>query len=175
MFRLNVNSDFKSRKDINIFIPQGMIKPFLFCKIAIMKSSLYILSISLLIASCNSKDEKCKHIEEVYVNILVDLSLPDYSDLQVSGNSIFIEGGVEGIIIYHGVGDYYKVYDRNCSYEPCLACSVIDSVNSGIAYCGCCTSAFLLGQDGAAANSPALLPLKAYYFTLDGSQMRISN
>ena len=172
MFRLNINSDFKGRKDINIFIPQGMIKPFLFCKIAIMKLSLYILSISLLIASCNSKDD---YIKEVYVDIDIDLSLPEYSKLQISGNSIFIEGGVEGIIIYHGVGDNYAVYDRNCSYEPSLACSVIDSVSSGIAYCGCCTSAFLLGQDGAAANSPALLPLKEYFFTLSGNQMRISN
>ena len=121
-------------------------------------------------------DGSCEYgIQEVYVNILVDLSLPEYSDLQVSGNSIFITGGVKGIIIYHGVGNNYKVYDRNCSYEPSLACSYIDSVNSGIAYCGCCTSAFLLAQDGAAANSPALLPLKEYYWTLSGSQMRISN
>jgi hypothetical protein len=149
-----------------------MIKPFLFCKIAIMKSIPCIIIISLLIASCNSKEN---YIAEVYVDILIDLSLPEYSDLQVSGNSIFIEGGAEGIIIYHGVGDDYKVYDRNCSYEPSLACSVIDSVNAGIAYCGCCTSAFLLAQDGAAANSPALLPLKKYYWTLSGSQMMISN
>ena len=104
MLRLNINSDFKGCKDINILTPQGMIKPFLFCKIATMKSGLYILSISLLIASCNSKDD---YIAEVYVNIDVDLSLPEYSDLQVSGNSIFIEGGVEGIIIYHGVGNDY--------------------------------------------------------------------
>ena len=172
MLRLNINSDFKVRKDINILTPQGMIKPFLFCKIAIMKLSLYILIISLLIASCNSKEN---YIAEVYVNIIVDLSLPEYSDLQVSGKSIFIEGGVEGIIIYHGVGDDYKVYDRNCSYEPSLACSHIDSVNAGIAYCGCCTSAFLLEQDGAVANSPALLPLKKYYSRLSGNQMRSSN
>jgi hypothetical protein len=172
MFRLNVNFDFKVRKDINILTPQGMKNPFLFCKIASMKLSLCILSISILIASCNSKKD---YIEEVYVNILVDLSLPEYSDLQVSGKSIFIEGGVEGIIIYHGVGSDYEVYDRNCSYEPSLACSYIDSVGSGIAYCGCCASAFLLEQDGAAANSPALLPLKKYYWTLSGSQMRISN
>jgi len=149
-----------------------MIKPFIFCKIAIMKLSLYILSISLLIANCNSKED---YIKEVYVDIDIDLNLPEYSNLQISGNSIFIEGGVEGIIIYHGVGDNYGVYDRNCSYEPSLACSVIDSVSSGIAYCGCCSSAFLLAQDGAAANSPALLPLKAYYFTLNRNQMRISN
>jgi len=172
MFRLNINSDFKVRKDINILISQGMIKPFLFCKIAIMKSGLYILSISLLIASCNSKDD---YIAEVYVNILINLSLPEYSDLQVPGNSIFINGGAEGIIIYRCNGDCYKVYDRNCSYEPSLACSVIDSVSSGVAYCGCCTSAFLLEQDGAAANSPALLPLKKYYWTWEGNLMRISN
>ena len=172
MFRLNVNSDFKGRKDINIFISQGMINPFLFCKIATMKSSLYILSISLLITSCNSKED---YIQEVYVNIDVDLNLPLYSDLQVSGNSMFIEGGVEGIIIYHGVGDDYKVYDRNCTYEPSLSCSYIDSVSSGIAYCGCCASAFLLAQDGEVANSPALLPLKKYYFSLSGDQMIISN
>jgi hypothetical protein len=149
-----------------------MINPFLFCKISTMKSILYILIFSLLITSCNSKED---YIEEVYVNILIDLSLPAYSDLQVSGNSIFIEGGVEGIIIYHGVGNDYEVYDRNCSYEPSLACSVIDSVSSGVAYCGCCASAFLLGQDGAVANSPALLPLKEYYWILSESQMRISN
>ena len=172
MFRLNVNFNFKGGKDINILTPQGMIKPFIFCKIVLMKLSLYILSISLLIASCNSKGD---YIKEVYVNILIDLSLPEYSDLQVSGNYIFIEGGVEGIIIYHGVGDDYKVYDRNCSYEPSLACSVIDSVSSGVAYCGCCTSAFLLEQDGAVANSPALLPLKKYYWTWEGNLMRISN
>ena len=154
-----------------------MMNPFLFCKIATMKSILYILSVSILIASCNSKED---YIEEVYVNILVDLNLPLYSDLQVPGNSIFDvpqlnKEGVEGIIIYHGVGDDYKVYDRNCSYEPSLACSYIDSVSSGIAYCGCCTSAFLLAQDGAAANAPALLPLKRYHCSVQGSQMHIYN
>ena len=172
MFRLNVNSDFKGRKDINIFISQGMIKPFLFCKIATMKLSIYILSIGLLIASCNSKDD---YIPEVYVDILVNLSSPEYSDLQIPGNSIFIKGGVEGIIIYRCNGDCYKVYDRNCSYEPSLTCSVIDSVNAGFAYCGCCPSAFLLESDGAIANSPALLPLKKYYWTWEGNLMRISN
>ena len=137
-----------------------------------MKACIYILSISLLIASCNSKDN---YIEEVYVNILLDLSLPEYSDLQVSGNSIFITGGVQGIIIYHGVGNNYKVYDRNCSYEPSLACSVIDSVNSGIAYCGCCASAFLISNTGEAINAPALLPLKTYHWSLDNNMLSIFN
>ena len=139
-----------------------------------MKLSIYILSIGLLIASCNSKDD---YIPEVYVDILVNLSSPEYSDLQIPGNSIFIKGGVEGIIIYRCNGDCYKVYDRNCSYEPSLACSVIDSVNAGtgIAYCGCCSAAFSLSEDGRVLNSPALLPLKQYHWHLQGSQMHIYN
>ena len=137
-----------------------------------MKSAFYILSALFFLSTCNTKDD---YIQEVYVNINIDLNLPEYSDLQVSGNSIFIEGGVEGIIIYHGVGNDYKVYDRNCSYEPSLSCSQIDSVDAGIAYCGCCTSAFLLSNNASVLNSPALLPLKKYYWTLTGSQMHISN
>ena len=137
-----------------------------------MKLTLYILSIFLIFSTCNTQDD---YIQEVYVNINIDLNLPEYSDLQVSGNSFFIEGGVEGIIIYHGIGSDYKVYDRNCSYEPSLSCSQIDSVDAGIAYCGCCTSAFLLSNDASVLNSPALLPLKKYYWTLSGSQMHISN
>lgn len=145
---------------------------FLFHKIAVMKSAFYILSTLFFLSTCNTKDD---YIQEVYVNININLNLPEFSDLQVSGNSIFIEGGVEGIIIYHGVGNDYKVYDRNCSYEPSLSCSQIDSVDAGIAYCGCCTSAFLLSNDASVLNSPALLPLKKYYWTLIGSQMHISN
>ena len=145
---------------------------FLFHKIAVMKSAFYILSALFFLSTCNTKDD---YIQEIYVNINIDLNLPEFSDLQVSGNSIFIEGGVEGIIIYHGVGNDYKVYDRNCSYEPSLSCSQIDSIDAGIAYCGCCTSAFLLSNNASVLNSPALLPLKKYYWTLSGSQMHISN
>ena len=137
-----------------------------------MKRLTQILIISILIFSCNSKDD---FIQDVYVNELIDLNLPIYSEIATPGNSIFIEGGVEGIIIYHGVGEDYKVYDRNCSYEPSLACSHIDSVNSGIAYCGCCTSAFLIGNSGEAINAPALLPLKPYNWSLDNNMLRIFN
>jgi len=138
-----------------------------------MKKLTYILTISILVFSCNSKED---YIQNVYVDEYVNLNLPEYSELNTSGGAIFTEGGVEGIIIYHGVGDDYKVYDRNCSYEPSLSCSVIDSVNSGIAFCGCCTSAFLISNTGESINAPALLPLKTYNWSLDDNNvMRIHN
>ncbi len=96
-------------------------------KIAAVKKFAYLLLISILITNCD--DTNC-YIEDVYVNEYIDLSLPIYSEIVTTGNSIFVEGGVEGIIIYHGVGNDYKIYDRNCSYEPCLSCSQIDTVIS---------------------------------------------
>ena len=140
-----------------------------------MKKIKYIIIIivSILFLSCNTKDD---FIQDVYVNEIIDLSLPSYSEIFNPGNSIFIDGGVEGIIIYHAIGNEYKIYDRNCSYEPSLNCTVIDSVNSGIAYCGCCTSAFLISNSAEAINAPALLPLKAYNWSLDNNNiLRIFN
>ena len=80
-----------------------------------MKKVIILLMIFSCIFACNLKDE---YIQDIYVNELIDLSLPEYDELNIIGNSIFIEGGLEGIIIYRGVGDSYKVYDRNCSYQP---------------------------------------------------------
>mgnify|MGYP001478189930 CR=1 FL=1 len=133
-----------------------------------MKTYSYLLIISILICNCSNQND---YIQEIYVNEFIDLSLPIYSDITTPGNSIFIEGGVEGIIIYRGFGQDYKVYDRNCSYEPSLTCSYIDSVNSGIAYCGCCTSAFLISNTGEPINAPALLPLKEYTWSLNSSNI----
>ena len=138
-----------------------------------MKKLTYILTVSILFFSCSSRED---YIQNVYVNEHVNLNLPEYSELNTSGSAIFIEGGVEGIIIYHGVGNNYKVYDRNCSYQPSLSCSVIDSVNSGIAFCGCCTSAFLISNSGESINAPALLSLKTYNWSLDDNNfMHIFN
>lgn len=134
--------------------------------------SCYII-ILLFIFSCSSEND---YIKDVYVNIEIDISLPEYSDLNTIGNSIFIEGGNKGILIYHSGVNEYKIYDRNCSYEPSLQCSYIDSLNSIIAYCGCCTSAFLLDNNGLSINSPALLPLKMYNWSLHNSTiLRIFN
>ena len=131
-----------------------------------MKKLTYILTISIMVFSCNSNED---YIQNVYVDEYVHLDL--YSEMNISGSAIFTEGGVEGIIIYRGFGNDYKVYDRNCTYQPSLTCSVIDSVNSGMALCGCCTSAFLISNTGESINAPALLSLKTYNWSLDNNNI----
>ena len=137
-----------------------------------MKQANFLIIFLLLIFSCGDSNN---YIRNVYVDVEIDLSLPEFSNLNTVGNSLFIEGGNKGIIIYRHSNYEYKIYDRNCSYEPNLECSYIDSVNSIIAFCGCCPSAFLLDQNGSAANSPAVLPLKQYNYSLNNTLLHIFN
>ena len=48
------------------------------------------------------------YIRDVYVNIEIPLNQPEFSELNAIGNSIFISGGVKGIIIYHNNVNNYK-------------------------------------------------------------------
>ena len=137
-----------------------------------MKQAKFLIIFLLSIFSCGDSNN---YIRNVYVDVEIDLSLPEFSNLNTVGNSLFIEGGNKGIIIYRHSNYEYKIYDRNCSYEPNLDCSYIDSVNSIIAFCGCCSSAFLLDQNGSAANSPAVLPLKQYNYSLNNTLLHIFN
>ena len=137
-----------------------------------MKLERKLIIILLLFIHCGDSNE---YIQNVYVDIEIDLSLPEFSAINTVGNSMFLEGGNKGIIIYSFSNYEYKIYDRNCSFEPSLSCSYIDSINSTIAFCGCCSSAFLLDQNGNAANSPAILPLKQYNYSLNNSILNIYN
>ena len=53
------------------------------------------LSISTI--SCENSDD---FIPEVYVNFSVDIKDPQFLDLQAVGNSILVNGGYHGIILY---------------------------------------------------------------------------
>ena len=137
-----------------------------------MKKAKFLVLFLIIISSCGDSND---YIRNGYVDVEIDLSLPEFSPLNTVGNSIFIEGGNKGIIIYRFSNYEYNIYDRNCSYEPNLECSYIDSINSTIAMCGCCSSAFLLDQNGVAANSPAVLPLKQYNYSLNNTLLHIFN
>jgi len=137
-----------------------------------MKKAKFLVLFLIIISSCGDSND---YIRNIYVDVEIDLSLPEFSPLNTVGNSIFIEGGNKGIIIYRFSNYEYNIYDRNCSYEPNLECSFIDSINSTIAMCGCCSSAFLLDQNGVAANSPAVLPLKQYNYSLNNTLLHIFN
>ena len=137
-----------------------------------MKQLTALIFFIILISSCVDRND---YIRDVYVNIEIPLNQPEYSDLDAIGNSMFISGGVKGIILYHLNVNDYRAFDRNCTFEPSSACAYIDSIDATIASCSCCESKFLIDQDGVTANGPALLPLKQYYTSYSGGILKIRN
>ena len=137
-----------------------------------MKKIIILVFSLLSLSSCSDSDD---YIQNVYVNIEVPVNQPEYSDLDAIGNSVFITGGVKGIIIYHANVNDYRAFDRNCSFEPSIQCAYIDSINSTIASCNCCSSKFLIDKNGITANGPALRPLKEYYTSFSGGILKIKN
>ena len=136
-----------------------------------MKKIMTLTFLIIFISSCIDRND---YLRDVYVNIEVLLNQPEYSDLDAIGNSIFISGGVKGIIIYHLNVNDYRAFDRSCTFEPSSECAYIDSI---IYYrsCSCCESKYLIDQDGVTANGPALLPLKQYYTSYSGGILKIKN
>ena len=98
-----------------------------------------ILSLSVVIFSCSSNDNlnNCNFLLNVNVNATVNLNLPQFSQLQFTGNSVRLEGqGNAGIIIARTGSETLRAWDGADPNHTFSNCSLL-SVNSLTATCGC--------------------------------------
>ena len=103
-----------------------------------MKSFLILFSALLLIScSSNSNDNpQCNFLLDVGVNFNIDLSLPQYSQLNFAGNSIYITNqGNAGVIVATTGTDFYA-WDAADPNHALTACSVINPKGL-FGECGC--------------------------------------
>ncbi|WP_298531213.1 hypothetical protein [uncultured Algibacter sp.] len=93
-----------------------------------MRSFLILFSV-LLVISCSSNsnnDPECNFLLDIGVNFNINLSLPQYSQLNFAGNSIYIPNqGNAGVIIATTGADFYAWDAADPNLEQ-SACSVID-------------------------------------------------
>ena len=120
----------------------------------------------------------CTKDENIIHNVPVNFRI-QASELGGVGSAIYTPEvyGVRGIIIYHKNSNEYVAFERACSYRPSNNCEVIqlnDELNPSFLMDSCCSSNFLL-DDGTPFSGPALLPLKQYVTSFDGTYVYISN
>jgi hypothetical protein len=120
----------------------------------------------------------CTKDENIIPNVPVNFRI-QASELGGVGSAIYTPEvyGVRGIIIYHKNSNEYVAFERACSYRPSNNCEVIqlnDELNPSFLKDSCCSSNFLL-DDGTPFSGPALLPLKQYVTSFDGTYVYISN
>ncbi|MDP5157936.1 MAG: hypothetical protein NWQ07_05080 [Flaviramulus sp.] len=140
-----------------------------------MKSILYTICIIFLFScSSNTVDNRnCNFLLDIGVNININLSLPQYNQLNFAGNSIYIPNiGNAGIIVASTGADFLAWDASDPNHEP-NACSALTP--SGLfGTCGCDdgnTYNFVTGE----GNDGLRCALKNYRVERNGNSLLIFN
>jgi hypothetical protein len=143
-----------------------------------MKKILMLLLIGFTLISCSKSDNtnsNCKFLLNVPVNVNVNLNLPQYSQLQFVGNSVFISGDGNNGVIVTNTGTGFLAWDGsdpNHSPNSCSALTVMGLEGT----CGCGdenTYSFINGQPLGNAALPC--GLKNYRVEQSGNTLIVSN
>lgn len=131
-----------------------------------------ITTISFSCRKTNDEDRAAFVPVDTYVNI----NLPQYQALNISGGWAYANGGIKGLIIYRRGTDEFVAFDRNCTYNDANSCGFasVDSSNVLI-NCACDGSVYNI-FDGSVSQGPATLPLRQYNASFDGNNtVRVFN
>jgi hypothetical protein len=109
-----------------------------------------------------------------FPDIFINLSLPAYVALAADGGSLYVNGGVRGIIIYRQNVSTYLAFERNCSFQPNDACATVE-VHSSTLFMQdvCCGSVF--NFIGEPTGGPAWRPLRQYVTDLNGTELTVTD
>ncbi len=138
-----------------------------------MKNKNYFLLLLVLIASVGHTQAQYASFPEIIIN----LSLPDYSSLKFDGGIKEInDTGIRGILLYRLNSTAYIAYDKNCSYHPYDAeCSTVEvDLSKLFLKDACCHSTFNF-SDGMPTGGPASRSLIRYRTELVGSVLTITD
>jgi hypothetical protein len=113
-------------------------------------------------------------VPKVNVNIVIDLNLAQYNNLNFIGGWVYISGGYNGILVHRSTVDVIAAYDRQAPYNVVDKCQVeVDS--SGVICEDPCSGSRWLLFDGQIVKGPAPYPLKQYRTSFDGVRLNITN
>jgi hypothetical protein len=140
--------------------------------------SFFTLFLVVLFFSCSdnsNQNENCRFLLDIGVNEVVNLNLPQYSQLQFAGNSVYLSNaGNGGIIIASTGADFYAWDAADPNHVP-SACSVLN-VSGLEGTCGCGDNNTYSLVTGQALNNGALqCTLRNYRVEKSGNTLLISN
>jgi hypothetical protein len=138
-----------------------------------MRSSYLLIFILLFSCQPNLSDDPVPYIP--FIDIPINLNLPEYISLKTDGGYKEINGGVRGIIVYRLNSSTYIAYERNCTYRPNEACATVNVHNSGLYMTDpCCGSNFSF-TDGSPTGGVAWRPLIRYRTDLSGNMLTVTS
>ncbi len=121
----------------------------------------------MFLTSC--KDKEQHPIPNVAVNVLINLNLPAYQNLNVAGGWAYVNGGSKGIVVYRNF-DEFVALDRHSTYEASEDCSIVKvDPNNFFTLLDSCSDSQYNIVDGTVTKGPAKWGLRKYNTYWDGA------
>lgn len=138
-----------------------------------MKKILIYLSVIFLFG-CTKNDKTNNCFPFIPINLSVNLDLPEFLELRTPGNSKYIAGGQNGIVIYNINGTQFKAYDRACP-NHITNCAPMEIENNIRLKCSCDGVEYNI-LNGAPLSGDSTCFAKEYFVeNLNGTVLRITN
>lgn len=137
------------------------------------KYFLLLIAFAMLFGcSTNSPNNNNPNLPNYPVNVNINLSLPEYSNLKFVSNAVYIPNqGVRGIIVFNNSGSTYNAFDAACPNQALSSCSTM-TIKGINALCACDNAEYSLFSGQSAGKQ---YPLKQYRVEVTGNLLHIYN
>lgn len=126
-----------------------------------MLRNLYIIFIiSILLSGCSKNDKLTNnnpYLPNYPVDLNINLSLPQYTNLQFPSNVVYIDNGIAGIrgVFVFNTGSGYVAFDAACPNQALTSCSTM-TINGIKAVCACDDAEYSFFNGQAAGQQYAM-------------------
>jgi nitrite reductase/ring-hydroxylating ferredoxin subunit len=136
----------------------------------------YILFVLILpfVFSCDTGtvNNRNPNIPNYTVYLEINLSLPQYSNLQFASNHIVnYSQGARGIVVFNA-GSNFVAFELACPNQPYSTCTTPMTINGVNAECDCDNTVYSLFS-GQSAGQP--YPMKQYRVDISGGTLIVTN
>ncbi|APG61469.1 hypothetical protein [Christiangramia salexigens] len=142
-----------------------------------MKRILFISLLFISIVACSGSDDNFQNnpnLPNLNFRLQLNLSLPEYNNLQFAGNSyVTYNYGVRGIVIYNINNSQYVAFELSDPNHPPSNCSAM-RVNGVIASCDCDDNSYNI-ITGELSNGEGQYTLKPYRIRRSGNIIEVWN
>ena len=122
--------------------------------------------VPLLLTSCQNSQHP---IPNVPVNVIINLDLPNYQQLNAPGGHAYVNGGSRGIVVYRNFNEFVAL-DRHSTYNHTDDCAIVfvDTLNPFQLLDTCSGSRYNI-MNGIVEEGPAQYGLVRYNSNWDGA------
>ncbi|AVR47361.1 hypothetical protein C7S20_07025 [Christiangramia fulva] len=141
-----------------------------------MKKTTILLLFIILISGCSGEDNfrGNPNLPNLNFRLQLDLSLPEYNNLQFPGNHfVTYNYGVKGIVVYNLNGNQLVAFELSDPNHPPSDCSAM-TVEGVIASCGCDTNKYNI-ITGELSEGEGKYTMKPYRVQRSGNIVEVWN